>query len=96
MIMSLTYKLCLNQQIYSRGIIENKPTVNQLTEFHKIIDDMKNIEEKIDDEDKVFLLLNSLPISLKYFKDAFIYGKDDVITLYEFKTTMRSKIFFQS
>lgn len=57
--------------------------MKKLENSHKIIDDLKNIEVKIDDEENVLLLLNSLPISFKHFKDAFTYGKEDVIRLVE-------------
>nr|KYP56855.1 hypothetical protein KK1_003104 [Cajanus cajan] len=32
----------------------------QLGDFNKILDDLKNIEVKLEDEDKTFLILNSL------------------------------------
>lgn len=44
---------------------------------------MENIEVKIDDEDKVLLLLILLSRFFEHFKDALIYGKEDIITLDE-------------
>ena len=61
-------------------MVENKSIVEQLTEFHKIIDDLDNIEVKIEDEDKAFLLLSSLPRFFEHLRDALIYGKEGTIT----------------
>lgn len=57
---SLTYRLCLKQQLYSFWMVENKFIVKELTNFHKIIDDLNNIKGNINDEGMV-LLLSSLP-----------------------------------
>lgn len=65
--------------------------MEQLIEFHEIIDDFKNIDVKIKDEDKTLLLLRSLPKSFEHFKDAFLYLKEETITLDEVQTTVTSK-----
>ena len=80
---SLAHRLCLKQQLYSFRMVEYKSIVEELTEFHKIIDDLENIEVKIDDEDKALLLLSSLPISFDHFKGSLFYGKEGTITLDE-------------
>ena len=77
-------------------MVDNKSIVEQLTEFHKIIDDLENIEVKIDDEDKGLLLLSSLPRSFEHFKDALLYGKEGTITLDEVQTAVKSKEFSKS
>src|SRR3954465_923163 len=74
-------------------MMKNKSIVEQLTEFHKIIDDLENIEVKIDDEDKALLLLSLLPRSFEHFKDALLYGKEGTITLDEVQTAVKSKEF---
>lgn len=40
---SLTYMLCIKQELYTFQIVENKFIVEQLTNFQKIIDDLENI-----------------------------------------------------
>lgn len=51
-------------------MMESKSIVEKLIEFNNIIDDLKNIEVKLDYSDKALLLLCSLPRSFEYFKDA--------------------------
>ncbi|KHN05226.1 Retrovirus-related Pol polyprotein from transposon TNT 1-94, partial [Glycine soja] len=63
----------------------------QLADFNKILDDLENIEVKLEEEDKALLLLNSLPKSFEHFKDAILYGKDQDITLEEVQTSIRTK-----
>lgn len=62
-------------------MVEKKSIMKQLKEFHKFIDDLKNIETKFDDEDKFLLLLITLPVSFDHFKDVTIYGKECIIVL---------------
>ncbi|MFQ6667993.1 hypothetical protein Gotur_033829 [Gossypium turneri] len=40
------------------------------------LNNLKNVEVKIDDEDQAMLLLCSLPSSYKFFREALIYGRD--------------------
>lgn len=58
---SLAQKLCMKQKLYSFYMVENKSIMEKLPGFHKIIYNLQNIEVKIEDEDKVLLLLSSLP-----------------------------------
>ena len=62
-----------------------------MVDFNKILDDLENIEVKLEEEDKALLLLNSLPKSFEHFKDAILYGKDQDITLEEVQTSIRTK-----
>ena len=70
---------------------ESRTTTEQLVDFNKILDDLENIEVKLEEEDKALLLLNSLPKSFEHFKDAILYGKDQDITLEEVQTSIRTK-----
>lgn len=65
MIIFLAHMLYLKQQLYSFRMVEKKSILEKLIKFHKINDDIENIEVKIDDEDKDILLLSSLP---RYFE----------------------------
>lgn len=74
-------------------MVDNKFIVEQLKKFHKIIDDLENIEVKIDNDDKDLIFLSSLCRSFENFKDSIIYGKEGTITLDEIQMTM-SSIYF--
>jgi hypothetical protein len=88
---SLAHKQCLKQQLYFFRMVENRSVVEQLAEFNKIIDDLANIDVVLEDEDKTFHLLSSLPKSLENLKDALLYGKEGTITLDEVQSALRTK-----
>lgn len=48
---------------------ESRPIETVLDEFTKVVLDLEELEVKIDKEDKVVILLNLLPKSLKNFKE---------------------------
>lgn len=74
---------------------EYKSIVEQLTEFHKFINDVENIDMKIEDEDKVLHLLSSLSRSFKHVKDSLLYGKECTITLDEVRKDVKFKQFLK-
>ena len=84
---SLAHRLCLKQQLYSFKMAESRTIEEQLTEFNKNIDDLENIGVKLE-EDNVVILLNALPKTFEHFKDALLYGKDQLITLEEVVTSI--------
>lgn len=43
-------------------MVDERTTLQQVDEFNKIIDDLENIEVKIDGEEKTLILLSALPI----------------------------------
>jgi len=88
---SLANRLCLKQQLYTFKMTKSRTVTEQFADFNKILDDLENIEVKLEEEDKALLLLNSLPKSFEHFKDAIIYGKDQDIALEEIQTSIRTK-----
>ncbi|CAJ2653064.1 unnamed protein product [Trifolium pratense] len=88
---SLAHKQCLKERLFFFRMVENKPVVEQLSEFNKIIDDLANIDVNLEDEDKAFHLLCALPKSLENLKDALLYGKEGTITLDEVQSALRTK-----
>ena len=40
--------------------------------------DLESLDIKVEDEDKAIILLNSLPKSLKHFKETLKYGRDAI------------------
>jgi len=87
---SLAHRQFHKQQLYSFKMVESKTVTEQLTKFNKILDDLENIEVKLEDEDKAILLLCALPRSFESFKDTMLYGKEGTVTLEEVKAALRT------
>ena len=49
-----------------------------LNSFNKILDDLKNLDAKINDEDKPSLLLNFLLDTYEYLTTTLLYDKDEI------------------
>ncbi|MBA0870489.1 hypothetical protein Goshw_013112, partial [Gossypium schwendimanii] len=47
-----------------------------INQFITLLNDLNNIEIQIDDKDQAMLLLCSLPLSYKSFRETLIYGRD--------------------
>ena len=60
-------------------MVEGTLIQSHLNEFNSILLDMENIDIKIDDEDKVVLLVVSLHSSYKHFKEIMLYGNNDTL-----------------
>ncbi|MFQ6641116.1 hypothetical protein Gotur_016419 [Gossypium turneri] len=52
----------------------DEKALDHISQFITLLNDLKNIEVHIDDEDQAMLLLCSLPPSYKSFKETLIYG----------------------
>ncbi|MFQ6652427.1 hypothetical protein Gotur_024300, partial [Gossypium turneri] len=49
---------------------------DHIIQFITLLNDLKNVEVHINDEDQAMLLLCSLPPSYKYFRETLIYDRD--------------------
>ncbi|MBA0880234.1 hypothetical protein Goshw_022215 [Gossypium schwendimanii] len=49
---------------------------DHIGQFITLLNDLKNVEVQIDDEDQAMLLLCYLPTSYKSFRETLIYGRD--------------------
>ena len=63
---SLTNKLYLKQQLYSLKMAEGLDLSQHINVFNKIINDLKRVDVKFEDEDKALMQLNSLITSSTY------------------------------
>ena len=72
-------------------MVEGTPIQSHLDEFNSIILDLENIDVKIDDEDKVVLLVVSLPSTYKHFKEIMLYGNNDTLSFEDVKSNLLSK-----
>ncbi|MBA0770661.1 hypothetical protein Gotri_019266, partial [Gossypium trilobum] len=52
---------------------------DRMSQFITLLNDLKNFEVQIDDEDQAMLLLYSLPPSYKSFRETLIYGKGKLL-----------------
>ena len=73
----------MKQKLYAFNMGEDKMILDQIDEFNNILDDLENIDVKLENEDKALILLNALPKTYKHFKDAMLYGRAQMITLEE-------------
>lgn len=78
-------------RLYMKQFIEEKSIKEQLDDFNKSINDLENIDVRIEDEDKTIILLNALPKSFDHVKDAIMYGMETTITLEEVQSALRAK-----
>ncbi|KAG8499485.1 hypothetical protein CXB51_005959 [Gossypium anomalum] len=73
---SLANRLVLKQRLLTFRMNEGELLRDHISQFITILNDLKNVEVHIDDEDQAMLLLCSLPPSYKSFRETLIYGKD--------------------
>lgn len=62
-------------------MVELNSIVEKFTQLNKIIEELKDIKVRLDDVDKAILMLSLLPSRFEHFKDALIYGNENIITL---------------
>ncbi|KAH9670142.1 hypothetical protein KPL70_016872 [Citrus sinensis] len=78
---SLTKRLSTKKRLYTIQMEECSSLTNHIDAFNKIILNLKDINMKIDDEDKTIMLLSSLPPYSKHFIDTFLYGRQTLTML---------------
>ncbi|KAL6521554.1 hypothetical protein OROGR_018123 [Orobanche gracilis] len=88
---NLANKLRLKERLYTIRMVEGTPIQSHLDEFNSIIMDLENLDIKIEDEDKVVLLVVSLPSTYKHFKEIMLYGNNDTLSFEDVKSNLLSK-----
>ncbi|KAG8499655.1 hypothetical protein CXB51_006102 [Gossypium anomalum] len=73
---SLANRLVLKQRLFTLRMNEGELLKDHISQFITLLNDLKNVEVHIDDEDQAMLLLCSLPPSYKSFRETLIYGRD--------------------
>ncbi|KAG8474173.1 hypothetical protein CXB51_033532 [Gossypium anomalum] len=73
---SLANHLVLKQRLFAFRMNECELIRDHISQFITLLNDLKNVEVHIDDEDRAMLLLCFLPHSYKSFKKTLIYGRD--------------------
>ncbi|MFQ6660968.1 hypothetical protein Gotur_029288 [Gossypium turneri] len=72
----LANRLVLKQHLFTFRMNEGELLRDHISQFITLLNDLKNVEVHIDDEDQTMLLLCSLPPSYKSFRETLIYGRD--------------------
>ena len=73
---SLANRLVLKQRLFTFRMNEGELLKDHISQFITLLNDLKNVEVHIDNEDQAILLLCSLPSSYKSFRETLIYGRD--------------------
>jgi hypothetical protein len=63
---SLTNKLFLKQPLYGLKMAEGSDLSQHINVFNQVINNLKRVDVKFENEDKALMLLNSLPASTMY------------------------------
>ncbi|KAK8936454.1 hypothetical protein KSP39_PZI012284 [Platanthera zijinensis] len=79
--------LHMKHQLYRFQMRRGVSIDEHLNEFMKLLTDLLNMDEDIDDKDKTFLLLNSLPDEYENFTMFLIHGKE-ILKYSEMSTTL--------
>ncbi|KAH1046658.1 hypothetical protein J1N35_037442 [Gossypium stocksii] len=76
---SLANRLVLKQRLFTFRMNECELLRDYISQFITLLNDLKNVEVPIDDEDQTMLLLCSLPPSHKSFRETLIYCRDKLL-----------------
>lgn len=81
---TLSSRLFLKARFFTFRMKDNQKLQDHIDEFNKLCLDLENINVKYDDEDRVLVLLHSLPWSYEHFVDILHHSReklslDDVI-----------------
>jgi len=94
---SLSNKLFMKYQLYCLRMKDDKPILQYLNTYNRIISDLLALEVKLEEEDKALLLLSSLPSSYDHLVTTIIYGKktlklQDVIQMLQNNELMKQRV----
>ncbi|KAL8497847.1 hypothetical protein ACS0TY_021262 [Phlomoides rotata] len=89
---SVSNKLYVKQKLLDFRISDDKNLNEQLDTFNRYVDDLEDLDVKLEDDDKALMLLNALPKSLENFKDAVLFGSQDGVSYDGGLTAVKTKI----
>ncbi|KAL8487130.1 hypothetical protein ACS0TY_023704 [Phlomoides rotata] len=89
---SVSNKLYVKQKLLDFRMSEDKNLSEQLDTFNRYVDDLEDLDVKLEDDDKALMLLNALPKSLENFKDAVLFGSQDGVSYDGVLAAVKTKI----
>ncbi|KAL8483497.1 hypothetical protein ACS0TY_026255 [Phlomoides rotata] len=89
---SISNKLYVKQKLLDFRMSEGKDLNEQLDTFNRYIDDLEDLDVKLEDDDKALMLLNALPKSLDNFKDSVLFGNQDGVSYESVSAAVKTKI----
>jgi len=82
---SLVKKIRLKERLSTFRMAEATLVQKHLNDFNSIIVDLESLDLKVEDEDKEILLVVSLLLSYKHFKEIMLYSKFDTVSFEDVK-----------
>ncbi|KAL8480486.1 hypothetical protein ACS0TY_027138 [Phlomoides rotata] len=89
---SVSNKLYVKQKLLDFRMDDGKDLNEQLDIFNRYIDELEDLDVKMEDDDKALMLLNALPKSLDNFKDSVLFGNQDRVGYDSVLTAVKTKI----
>ncbi|KAL8516861.1 hypothetical protein ACS0TY_015209 [Phlomoides rotata] len=89
---SVSNKLYVKQKLLDFRMSEGKNLNEQLDTFNRYINDLEDLDVKLEDDDKALILLNVLPRSLDNFKDSVLFGNQDGVSYESVLAAVKTKI----
>ncbi|KAL8498052.1 hypothetical protein ACS0TY_021402 [Phlomoides rotata] len=89
---SVSNKLYVKQKLLDFRMSADKSLSEQLDTFNRYVDDLEDLDVKLEDDDKALMLLNALPRSLENFKDAVLFGRQDEVSYDDVLAAVKTKI----
>ncbi|KAL8509344.1 hypothetical protein ACS0TY_016521 [Phlomoides rotata] len=89
---SVSNKLYVKQKLLDFRMSEDKNLSEHLDTFNRYVDDLEDLDVKLEDDDKALMLLNALPRSLENFKDAVLFGRQDQVSYDNMLAAVKTKI----
>ncbi|KAL8478163.1 hypothetical protein ACS0TY_030158 [Phlomoides rotata] len=89
---SVSNKMYVKQKLLDLRMSEDKNLSEQLDTFNMYVDDLEDLDVKLKDDDISLMLLNTLPKSLKIFKDSVLFGRQDQVSYDGVLAAIKTKI----
>ncbi|KAL8468425.1 hypothetical protein ACS0TY_031582 [Phlomoides rotata] len=89
---SVSNKLYVKQKLLDFRMSYGKDLNEELDTFNRYIDDLEDLDVKLEDDDKALILLNALPRFLENFKDSVLFGNQDGVSYESVLTAVKTKI----